>query len=200
MTGKSILEAMSFVDEAYVEEAETGTIRPVLQVRKLLPMAACLCAALLGLFTLKDILPRQETTAADAEMQMETAPETIVMDKTQSVLNGNPKDAAENEEAPQISEAPCVILRIESWNDNGFTAIVEQIADSEAFTVGQTVQVAFFPNACMEVVEEDLVTVTRQMPSEEYFPVGSLVLVRYVYISDDTGIIHAEAISLAPET
>ena len=49
MTGKLILEAMSFIDDAYIEEASTETIRKRRTVRYLLPLAACLCLILLGL-------------------------------------------------------------------------------------------------------------------------------------------------------
>lgn len=199
MTGKAILEALSFVDDEYIEEAENRTIRPAFAIKKLLPLAACLCAALLGLFSLDDLLPRQETTAPDTEMQAETALEIIEMDKAQSAANNECEPAFDSMEMPSVSEVPTVILRIESWNDNGFTAVVEGNVDSETFVIGQTVQVEFSHNACIEVVEDELVTVTRQMPTEEYFPAGTLVQVRFVFFEVDTGIIHAEAISLAPE-
>lgn len=199
MTGKAILEALSFVDEEYIEEAETGTIRSALQIRKLLPLAACLCILMLGLFCLDDFLPRQETTAPDAEMQAQTAPEIIEMEKVPSGVNSECGLAFDDVEVPSITEVPSVILRIESWSDNGFTANVEHNVDAETFTVGQTLRVQFSPNVCIEVVEHNLVTVTRQMPTEEYFPAGTLVLVRYVFIEVDTGTIHAEAISLAPD-
>lgn len=199
MTGKAILEALSFVDEEYIEEAENGTIRPALQLRKILPLAACLCILVLGLFTLNDLLPKQETAMPDAEMQVGTMPEIIEMDKAQSEVNSECELAFDGAEIPSVSEVPTVILRIESWNDNGFTAIVEENEDSETFVIGQTVQVQFSPNACIEVVEEDLVTVTRQMPNPDHFPAGTLVQVRYAFFEVDAGIVHAEAVSLASE-
>ena len=46
MTGKEILEALSFVDECYIDEAENGKIRNSIQLKKFLPMAACFCLVL----------------------------------------------------------------------------------------------------------------------------------------------------------
>ena len=62
MTGKGIMEALSFVEERYIEEAENGAVvskRPV--VRVLLPLAACLCLILTGLH----FIPRQQESQKD---------------------------------------------------------------------------------------------------------------------------------------
>lgn len=192
MTGKGILEALSFVDEKYIEEAETGTLREKRpMIRALLPLAACLCVALLALY------PRgategiaQDNKLAGAVMQ-EAAGETVSSQEEMDI-------ALDGAETPYANEVPSIILRITGWTENGFTATVEGYQDSELLPLGEAVQVEFLPNACIEVYEGDLVTVTRAIPREVDFPAGTLVKVRYVSVSED-GTIRAEAISLAKD-
>lgn len=193
MTGKAILEALSFVDDEYIEEAETDTIRPTLTIRKLLPLAACLCLILWGLgFGLRK---SENSIAAMDETKAEL--QIVEMEKSESSHYAQ-NDIALEVEVPHISEVPHIILRIDQWNENGFTATVEQPGDFAAFKVGQSVQVVFLPNTCVEEVGNDLVQVIRKIPTEADFAVGDMVMVRYQFIGD-TGIIHAEAISPATE-
>lgn len=193
MTGKGILEALGFVDDKYIEEAETGSIRPGLNFKMLLPLAACLC---LVLWVFSSGIGASEKSAAaldetGAEIQM------VEMEKAESAHYAQ-NDIALEVEVPHVSEVPHVILRIEQWNEDGFAATVEKLGDSAAFETGQEVQVVFLPNSCVEAEENDLVQVTRKIPTEADFSVGDVVMVRYQFI-DDSGIIHADAISLATE-
>ena len=59
MSGKELLEGMSYVDERFVDEAEHQTIkkRSVSPWMKLLPVAACLCILLVGVVSIWDMLP-----------------------------------------------------------------------------------------------------------------------------------------------
>lgn len=193
MTGKGILEALSFVDDKYIEEAETGTIRPVLNFKMLLPLAACFCLVLWGFRY--GIGASEKSATAQVETRVEI--QIVEMEKAESSHHAQ-NDIALEVEVPYVSEVPHVILRIAQWNEGGFTAIVEKLGDSAAFEIGQTVQVVFLANSCVEVITNDLLSVTRKIPTEADFAVGDVVMIRYQFI-DDTGIIHAEAISLATD-
>lgn len=194
MTGKGILEALSFVDDKYIEEAETGTLRSVRNFKILLPLAACLCLVLWAFSS--GIGASEKSKAAQVETRAEI--QIVEMEKAESTHHAQ-NDIALEVEVPYVSEVPHVILRIEQWNEDGFAATVEKLGDSAAFEIGQKVQVVFLPNTCVEVVENDLVQVTRKIPTEVDFAVGNVVMVRYQFIDDATGFIHADSITLATD-
>lgn len=194
MTGKAILEALSFVDDSYIEEAETGTIRPALNFKKLLPLAACLCLVLWWIVSGIDSSGKSAAALAETRAELQI----VEMEKAESGHYAQ-NDISLEVEVPYISEVPHVFLRIEQWNENGFTAVVEKLGDSAAFEIGQSVQIVFLPNSCVEVEENDLVQVTRKMPTEADFAIGDVVIVRYQFIDDETGVIFADSISLAVE-
>lgn len=201
MTGKGILEALGFVDDKYIEEAENGTIRShVSPFVKLLPLAACLCVALLGLWpkAQTETVPQQEDLSETQRQDSGTEP--VIVDnehQEEDPLNSDFELAMDEVEEPCVSEAPSLILRITEWHENGFTATVERHVDSEVFPLGETVQVEFLPNACIEIFAGETVTVKRTMPTDADFPAGTLVKIRYTSISVEIDVIRAEAISLA---
>lgn len=194
MTGKAILEALSFVDDKYIEEAEVGIIRPALNFKKLLPLAACLCLVLWGLVSGIGVSGKSAAALDETKAELQI----VEMEKAESGHYAQ-NDIALEVEVPYISEVPHVILRIEQWYENGFTAIVEKLGDSAAFEIGQSVQIVFLPNSCVEVEENDLVQVTRKIPTEADFAIGDVVMVRYQFIDDETGVIFADSISLAAD-
>lgn len=177
MTGKGILEALSFVDEKYIEEAETGTFRratPI--VRVMLPLAACLCLAFLGLMN----RPATETAPAEQEAQV-GMPEIIVRDESDAFLSGG-EDIAPELDAPEVIEnyeVPSIILRIVQWTEDGFTATVEEIVDTDIFPVGTLLNVEIAPGIFLETHTDDLVKVERRMPEEAEFPAGTLIRVQF---------------------
>lgn len=78
MSGRELLEGMSYVDERFVDEAETQTIKKENRRLwlKLLPAAACLCMLLVGTISFWDMLPfsshsSSESAAGDQEIPME---------------------------------------------------------------------------------------------------------------------------------
>lgn len=76
MSGKELLEGMSYVDERFVDEAEHQTIKKgsTSPWMKLLPVAACLCILLLGVFSIWDMMPfdaKSESAAGDQESMQE---------------------------------------------------------------------------------------------------------------------------------
>ena len=64
MSGRELLEGMSYVDERFVDEAETQTIkkRVINPWMRLLPVAACLCILLVGVVHIWDLLPFNATS------------------------------------------------------------------------------------------------------------------------------------------
>lgn len=184
MTGKSILEALSFVDEAYIEEAETGKLPAVFPVKKLLPLAACLGVALTGLY-FADFSAAGENASDMENLQVYQEIAVENQNKVGNALCDESEVVTDQEQQPYVSEVPSIIVRIESWEENGFTATVARHVDSEAIPIGQTVRVEFMPEADPE--------------PEEAYPVGTLVQVRCASIDAQTGVILAEAVSPAGE-
>lgn len=190
MTGKEILEALSFVDESYIDEAENGKVKSKIQFKKLLPLAACFCLLLSALL----LLPSHQA-----------APESI-MQAPESAEKGNPEvlDTApvpgsppmlEAEEVPEISEVPSVILTVEEWTENGFTAIVSEYVEVECIPLGTRIQVEMLPNICVEVYEGDLVYVQRRIPTEADFPAGTKIRVQFTEYSVEENILYIDCIS-----
>ena len=174
MTGKDIVEALSYVDERYIEEAEHGTIPKTNNLRYLLPLAACLCLVLLGL--------RFRTPAPESAQEATIAPgqalDIEIIEKHKDSSNVMQSDIAlEEPMAPQSSAVPMVILRIEAWSEAGFTATVVEHLDGEFVPVGTVLLVEMSPNMVVETVGGELVTCERRMPTAEEFPAGSLIRV-----------------------
>lgn len=198
MTGKAILEALSFVDEAYIEEAENEIIRPALQIKKILPLAACLCILVLGLFSLDDLLPKQETAAPDAEMQVEAMPEIIEMDKAQSEVNSECELTFDGVEIPSVTEMPATILRIEKWTDTGFVGTIEELMDlnPDSVKIGNQLHIVLSENTVYQkIVFENSSVLTNRVPTEEELPVGSIVLVQYFAFYEETFILYVDWIT-----
>lgn len=69
MNGKEILEAMSFVDEKYIEDAEAAPKRRRIHWQGFAAAAACLAVVLVGVWSLNSQKETAELTAAqDAEI------------------------------------------------------------------------------------------------------------------------------------
>lgn len=202
MTGKDIIEAMSFVDDAYIDEAEYGklnsTVKPL--VRIFLPLAACFCLAFLGMNALDRLQPREETAADKQNLQYGSS-ETLLMDKEHTELQSENELMMDAQIAQSVSneEMSSVVLRIEQWTEDGFTAIVTERGDKDFFTPGTTVHVLMQENICIEVYSECKVIVERRVPTEADFPAGSLVQVRFDTGSQVDHTIRIEAIAREEE-
>lgn len=200
MTGKGILEALSFVDETYIEEAERGTLRrtkPI--VKALLPLAACFCLALAGLFMTDQVSPSEQMVSGQEPAV--GIPETVYLEKSESVMYGQ-NDIAPEMQAPELIEdcdVPSVILRIVQWTEEGFTATVEKIVDTDIFPVGTLLNVEIMANIYVETYSGDLVMVERRMPTEAEFPAGTVVLVQFHHSPEEENTICIDIISREEE-
>lgn len=196
MTGKAILEALSFIDEEYIDEAETGTIRSAaIQFPKiLLPLAACL-----GLVLAMNSWAKSAT--AEAQIPEEQASQDMIaetwveLDKEQDVSAAEMEIAMDEAKSPETGIS--AILRIEKWTDGGFTAIVESTGDTDELEPGMGVDVFFSDAICVETYEDDMVIAERRGPTETDFPAGVLVQVRISDIFDERTEIVIKSIALA---
>lgn len=186
MTGKEILEALSFVDESYIDEAENGNISSRIQIKKLLPLAACFCLLLSALL----LLPSHQA-APESVMQAPESAESGMLDTAPAP--GSPP-VLEAEEVPNISEVPSVILTVEEWTENGFTAIVSEYVEAECIPLGTLIHVEILPNICVEVYEGDLVYVQRRIPTEADFPAGTKIRVQFTEYSVEENILYIDCI------
>lgn len=188
MTGKGILEALSFVDEAYIEEAETDKVnnRGKKIVKALLPLAACLCVMIWGVIN-RDI-PSAGEQAQQETGQMAIA-ETVCYEKDNSL----------QAEAPimsdvEASEVPTVVLSVIEWTGEGFTAVVSRTVDTDILAVGLVLQVEMLPNFCVETFQRDLLYVERRVPTEADYPAGTLIQVRFRSYSEEDNTLRIESI------
>ena len=121
MNGKDLFEAMSHVDERYIDEAESKMIPKNIPWMKLATMAACLCLLVLTVHSLRLFLRGNETEGA----LMEDAQESAI---------GVPDDAP-------VGEVPSVILYVEDMTAVGFTGTVAELVDTDIFEVGMELNV-----------------------------------------------------------
>lgn len=99
MSGRELLEGMSYVDERFVDEAETQTIqkRVINPWMRLLPVAACLCILLVGVVHIWDLLPfNAKSTEGSVMGDQESALDTGKVDggeesESQKPAGGDPQ-------------------------------------------------------------------------------------------------------------
>lgn len=107
MKGRDLLEALSFVDEEFVEEAEREKIGHH-RWRRLAALAACLCV--IAVAAVQIGLLREEATEGIPEER----PESMV-EQTQA-----PDGEVECAEGTK----PALVLRVDQWQEDGFLGTV----------------------------------------------------------------------------
>ena len=110
MTGTDLLEALSFVDEKYIQEAENARLSAKIPWIKVLSVAACLCILITGALALE----RMNDKSAEAEAAPEAAPIA-----PESAM----KDESLTGELVDISYAKLRVVKV--LEDGNFEAIVE---------------------------------------------------------------------------
>ena len=130
MTGQELLYALSFVDEKYIQEAESAQLRKIPWM-KVLSVAACLCILIVGAFALENMGHKGVTEEAAApEAPAETlaaAPEEAPPMQGEMIT----ESAAEPVTIPgELHHVPFAHLRIlEVREDGSFAVFVERVAD-----------------------------------------------------------------------
>lgn len=193
MTGKDLLESMSYVDEQYIEEAEAGNIKAAARLRYLLPLAACLCLVLLGLH-LRPLPPPQQAESgmgalAEPGMAMDVEEQK---DYSEHDIPMEPAMGANEDMVP--GEVPSIVLTILEWAEDGFLAEVYSLVDTDLIPVGTVVKVEMVPNMVVETLKGDLVYAERRMATETDFPVGSLVRVMFQSYSEEENVLRIESV------
>lgn len=122
MRGQDLLDAMGYVDDRFVEEAERRTLKKVSWPRYALA-AACLCAIVL-------CWPRSPAEAERTEGSLESATETAEPEGIQALPGTGPE-----------VEMPSVMVRVEDITDQGFSAVVTRQIDTDLFPVGMELRV-----------------------------------------------------------
>ena len=133
MNGKDLFEAMSHVDERYVDEAESKMIPKTIPWLKLASMAACLCLVLFGVY---QMLPMMAPGAP------ESIEDTVPQGSLTDPMSQPPQDP--NERVPgQIptGEVPSVVLYVDDMTESGFVGTVAELVDTDVFEIGMELNV-----------------------------------------------------------
>ena len=99
MTGQEILEALSFVDERYVAEAETARLGRNTPWMKWVSMAACLCILITGVYAYKLLQPKGAT---ESMAEPEAAAPQAMAEATAEEASAHDRDMVE-EAAPEAA-------------------------------------------------------------------------------------------------
>ena len=192
MTGKDIMEALSFADDKYIQEAQEEIIGKKSPIRYLAPLAACLCLVFFGLY-MRPVPPaspaegatQEPGMAMDAEVQTEFSENDIPLELVMG---------AYEDQIPASGEVPSVVLEILEWTEDGFLAAVDSLVDTDLIPMGTVLQVEMLPNLVVETIRGDLVYAERRLPTETEFPVGSLVRVMFCSYSEEDKVLKIECI------
>lgn len=86
MNGKNMLEAMSFIDEKYIEDADETPARRPVRWRGIAAAAACLAVVLIGAWGIGMLQPAKE---AAPELAMQKAEDISVYSNSQDIAVGS---------------------------------------------------------------------------------------------------------------
>lgn len=159
MNGRDLLEGISFVDEQLVDEAEKEMIRKSSgrAWMNLATLAACVCVVLLGAMAYRNLksastlTPTEATLAEENEPTWASATEAATAVPTEAPM----ADATE-------AGKPSVIMRVDTWQENGFIGTVEDIVNMPDLSEGEQVFV---------VIGEEAMA---QLPFYENDPAGTI--------------------------
>lgn len=172
MNGDKLLEAMSFVDEKYIAEAETKVIRRKNYWAPLAAAAACFCLILYGWNAVKppvtEEMPKAAMSNAAPEMNR-----SLMMDESNTIISIVPTLASDMELEVACAKLPQFTVRVTAVQDSTFTAMILEGTEEieRTFTlpentplpeVGSGLIVTYLP----ETMEEEIITVTEITPAE----------------------------------
>lgn len=185
MTGRELLEAMSYVDEKYVEEAENAVISRFsrLNFRRVATLAACLCVVLAGvsfLIHFQGWNTFKATSDNCAENGSALPPEDAELSASQNL---------DETMACVTQKQASLILRVEEVTDTGFTATVARAGGNDAFPVGTTLQVIWNENTRESCGSKEYACDTALLE-------GTLVQVDVLSFDAETGTVTAQCVKL----
>lgn len=152
MTGTELLEALSFVDERYIQEAETARLKESIPWMKILSVAACLCILITGVLALENLglkgtMEEAAPEAAAPECAPEAAPEAAPP-MQEAVPEAAPEESfSEFGAEPALYTIVYAKLRIVSEQDEDvYEAAVEKANDEfDIFETSMQVKVVIDP-------------------------------------------------------
>ena len=147
MTGKDLFDALRFVDERYIAEAESATLGRNTPWMKWVSLAACLCILITGVYAYNRMQFKGASEsmaapeAAAPEAMPEAAPEAAP--EAEAEAGAIPPYPAEEElPAGELQHISYARLRVTNIDEGSFEAIVEETdADTNLFEEGMQVTV-----------------------------------------------------------
>lgn len=133
MTGAELFEALSFVDEKYIQEAENANLHRATPWMKVLSVAACLCILITGVYAYSRTQSKgvMESMAEPEAAYEEAAPAevpaaTAEAPRQESTIEEMPAEEAAGAAAGELQHIPYAQLRIVKVLEEGsFEVIVE---------------------------------------------------------------------------
>lgn len=191
MSGKELFEAMSNINERFVEEAERETIpghTPSLW-RKMVPMAACLCL-IAGLYLLNPHWLSGLTEGIPSEPQTENVEDiNWPGQEIDSEMQQESQESILPAEGSLSPETASVVLRVEEMTEEGFIGTVAALMDTDLFEIGRSLNVVFADDARIEITGS---AAEYKNQDVEEFP--CLVTVQFIDYDEATGTILANLI------
>ena len=143
MTGTQLFEALSFVDEKYIQEAANAKLRTGTPWMKIMSVVACLCILITGVYAYSRM--QQKTAAPEAAAPAVAITESAVEEAAPAEAPAATAAAPKEESVTAVPEAPLPVeeevasdelqhipyarLRILEQTDIGFAAVVEKVSD-----------------------------------------------------------------------
>lgn len=144
MNGRDLLEAMSFVEDEYVEEAESEALTKTVREgwRRWVSAAACLCMVIGAAFAYRwaDPVVREESMGAEGAVEQK---EDVVQGHSDEVLEETQAGSADpwEEAAEESMEVPYVMIQVESQTEDEIVGTVTVVCNLEGIEVGDKVRV-----------------------------------------------------------
>ena len=158
MSGKKLFQAMSYVDERFVEEAENLPFpkRGVFPLVKVGSIAACLCLILFGVLQMYPYLVRN----APESVQPGANPPVIEpgMAKPGDIPITNEPEEVGPKDIPPAASAPTMMVRIHEVTKTGFVGIVQNYGGFTVFEDGTEITVIIDMETDPDFIAEDYQT------------------------------------------
>ena len=129
MTGTQLLEALGFVDEAYIQEAETAQLGRNTPWMKILSVAACMCILITGVYAYQLFQPKGATESMQEAAAPAAPAATAEAPRQESVMEEAAPEEVRAPAAGELEHIPYARLRILSVTEDGYTVLVEEVAE-----------------------------------------------------------------------
>lgn len=189
MNGKDLLEGMSYVDERFVDEAETKMIpqRTGSPWLRIAAIAAGCCLVLFSVYNLNQLMNRSVTEgaaegcAADQIWPQQGPESDEEREMQQEALES---DVISPEDRPG-GEVPSVIVHVEEMTDIGFIGTVAELVDTDIFEIGMKLNVVIAEGTRHETADGNPAVSADSKTNLT----GTYVMVQFTMYNQDTGTI-----------